>query len=331
MKSEIGLIREIRGMTTQGDPAVARGIGDDCAVIRSNAGLLQLVSTDALVENVHFDLRWHPPLLLGRKAASVNISDIAAMAGTPRFAFLAAALTLQTDDAWIATFFEGFRQVLAEHGVLLLGGDTVKSPGPLMFTVTVLGEVEENEICFRSGALPGDLILAGGPLGGAAAGLAACRSGMPIDDRRFASVIGCHLDPLAQVALGRLLGRAGTVHAMLDCSDGLATDISHLCEESHCGAIIEADRLPISAQTIALADELDLDPLQLAISGGEDYQLLFTAGKEEAARLIALCEKELRQTPVAIGRIVEGKGVVLVKKGGGERDITFMGYDHFKK
>lgn len=331
MKSELGLIREIRGLAGQSDPAVIRGIGDDCAVIRPASGLLQLISTDALVENVHFDLGWHPPMQLGRKAASVNISDIAAMAGTPRFAFLAAALPPQTDDAWITSFFEGFRQVLAEHRVLLLGGDTVKSPGPLMFTVTVLGEVAEGEICYRSGARPGDLILASGPLGSAAAGLAACRAGIPVNDSRFRQIIDCHLDPLARVALGRLLGRSGVVHAMLDSSDGLATDISHICEESGCGAVIEADLLPIGAETVAAARELDFDPLHLAVSGGEDYQLLFTAAAAEATRLLTLCEKELRQTPVVIGRIVEGKGVVLEEKRGGRKDITFKGYDHFKK
>jgi thiamine-monophosphate kinase len=329
MKSEIGLIRDIRRLPIQSDPAVVLGIGDDCAVIRPSAGLLQLVSTDALVEDVHFNLGWHPPFLLGRKIASVNISDIAAMAGTPRFAFLAAALPAETEEAWITSYLEGFRQVMAEYGVLLLGGDTVRSPGPLMFTVTVVGEVLEEEICYRSGARPGDLILCSGPLGEAAAGLAACRAGIARDDERFAAIIKCHLDPLPQIALGRLLGHTGMVHAMLDSSDGLATDISHICEESRCGAIIETDLLPISAETIALARELGLDPLQLALTGGEDYQLLFTIGEKEAASLLDLCEKELELRPVVIGRMVEGEGAVLLEKGGDKTDITFKGYDHF--
>ncbi|MEJ2688722.1 MAG: thiamine-phosphate kinase [Deltaproteobacteria bacterium] len=328
MKSEIGLIQDIRRVPIQGDSAVVLGIGDDCAVIRPPAGMLQLVSIDALVENVHFNLGWHPPFLLGRKVASVNISDIAAMAGNPRFAFLAAALTPQTEEVWIASFLDGFRQVLAEHNVLLLGGDTVKSPGPLMFTVTVLGEVTEKEICYRSGARSGDLILSTGPLGGAAAGLAACKAGL-MKDESFAAVVKCHLDPLPQVALGRLLGRSGAVHAMLDSSDGLAADVSHICEESRCGAVIEEEMLPIGSATIALARELDLEPLQFAVSGGEDYQLLFTTGEKEAAGLLDLCEKELGLRPVVIGRIVEGEGVVLVGKDGDKTNITFKGFDHF--
>jgi len=330
MYSERQLIDQIRRLCGgRGDERVIRGIGDDCAVVRLTEGLLQLVSTDALVENIHFNLTWHPAVKLGRKAASVNISDIAAMAGIPRFAFLTLGLTADTDSAWLDGFLQGFKDVLDEHGVLLLGGDTVKSVEALLFSVTVLGEVAENEICFRSGARPGDLILASGTLGDAAAGLAVCRNRLADPHNRYAPLVARHLDPLAKVELGRFLGASHKVHAMLDSSDGLATDIAHLCKESGVGAEIFADRLPMSKALRELAEGQGLDPLYLALSGGEDYQLLLTVAEGDAAALVEGCRAQLGEKLTVVGRIVGGRGVML-EQDGGLQDISFQGYDHFR-
>jgi len=329
MHSERQLIGQIRRLCGGGDAQVIRGIGDDCAVIRQSKGLLQLVTTDALVENIHFNLAWHPAGKLGRKAASVNISDIAAMAGTPRFAFLTLGLPTDTQSAWLDGFLQGFKEVLDEHGVLLLGGDTVKSVEALLFSVTVLGEVAEEAICFRSGARPGDLILASGTLGDAAAGLAVCKGRLADPQGRYIALVARHLDPRAKVELGRFLGGSRKVHAMLDSSDGLATDVAHLCEESGVGAEIFADRLPMSEALRELAERQGLDPFHLALSGGEDYQLLLTVAEEDAAALVEACRAQLGEELTFVGRIVGGRGVMLLQ-GGARRDISFQGYDHFK-
>jgi len=329
MYSELQLIEKIRQMASVNTASVVRGIGDDCSVIRISGGLLQLVTTDTLVEGVHFNTSWHPPKLLGRKSASVNLSDIAAMAGVPRYAFLSLALSEICGSDWIEDFLSGFDEVLQEHCVSLLGGDTVRSPGPLMFSVTVMGEVMESEICYRYGARPGDLLLTSGTVGGAAAGLLICEKKMKIATEPSARLVTCHLDPQAKVRLGRLLGRSGKVHAMLDSSDGLASDIAHLCEESGVGAELVAESLPIAQGVKLLAEEVGDDPLNFCLRGGEDYQLVMAVPETEAAALIERCAADLDEKLTIIGRITEGHGVILLKNGE-RREITFQGYDHFK-
>ena len=329
MLTEQQLIKKIRGLCGGRDKHLVRGIGDDCAVIRQMNGHLQLITTDALVENIHFNTSWHPARKLGRKAASVNISDIAAMAGNPRYAFLSLALPAGTKDVWLDEFLFGFKEVLDEYQVLLLGGDTVRSVDVLMFSVTILGEVSEEEICYRSGARPGDAILVSGTLGDAAAGLIACKKRLEDPAGRYSSLVQRHLDPQAKVELGRLLGKSGKVHAMLDSSDGLATDLAHLCEESGVGAEIAAEGIPINDAVRELAPRGRYEPLSLAVSGGEDYQLVLTAAEKDVDALLLDCQERLAEKLTVIGRILEGKGVILVE-GGRRREVSFKGFDHFR-
>jgi thiamine-monophosphate kinase len=304
------------------------GIGDDCAVYKTAPGRVSLVTTDTMVEGVHFDVRWHPPFALGRKAGSVNISDIAAMGGLPRFALLSLALAPAVGSRWLAEFMAGFLAVLAEHGVVLIGGDTVQSGQASVLSVTILGEMDEAELLTRKGARPGDLVLVSGFLGEAAAGLALCRVGLHLEPA-WQPLVAAHLDPVPQVNLGRVLAASGLVHAMQDVSDGLATDLAHICAESGMGAVVDAGRIPISPITHKAAGVCAHSALEWALSGGEDYQLLFTVDERQLAALRGLVREKTGRELHQVGRIVEGRGVFL-EEAGQRREISYQGYEHFR-
>ena len=320
----IARIRQAAG--SSGD--LLLGIGDDCAVYKTAPDRVSLVTTDTMVEGVHFDLAWHPPLALGRKAASVNISDIAAMGGLPRFALLSLALTPTFGSHWLDAFMTGFLAELAEHGVALIGGDTVQSGHESVLSVTVLGEMEEAELLSRKGARDGDVVLVSGFLGEAAAGLALCRLGLA-HEPGLQPLVGAHLDPVPQVALGRVLAVSGLVHAMQDISDGLATDLAHICAESGVGAVVTAEKIPLSPLLRQAAETCGQSPLDWALSGGEDYQLLFTTGEQQVAALRKMVWEKTGRELFAVGRITEGQGVFL-EEAGQRREISYRGYEHFR-
>ncbi len=322
--SERNIIAEIAAMQSAGAADLVLGIGDDCAVVRKSAGMVELWTTDTLVEGVHFDLSWHRPELLGRKAVSVNVSDIGAMGGRPRFALLSLGLTAACDKDWLDSFMEGFLAVLGEHDMVLVGGDTVYSGERIMLSVTVCGEMEEEKVCYRSQAEAGDTVWVSGVLGEAACGLELCRRGMLLKENE--SLCMAHLDPFPRVALAQLLASSGYVHAMMDLSDGLATDLAHICKASGVGAEIMANELPLSTGLIKAAFELQLLPLKLALEGGEDYQLVFTAPADVGEILQQLC-RENGMKITSVGSIVAGEGVVLCRDGK-RRDISFGGYEH---
>lgn len=331
MFTERGLINRIRACCAgkEEDASVLKGIGDDCAVFRLHKEKLGLMTTDTLVETVHFDLSWHPPELLGRKAASVNLSDIAAMGGAPRFCLLSVALPDTIKTAWIDLFFDGFLDALQEHNVILVGGDTVKSAQGVVLSVTVYGEVRDDRILYRAGAKPDDLVWVSGSLGEAAAGLALCRKHVPVlPGSLYQQAVKAHLDPKPQVELGMVLSASGLVHAMMDISDGLATDLAHMCTESGVGAEIIANDLPISKPVLDAADRLQQSPRDWALKGGEDYQLLFTSSQEDSEALRKIVHEKTGQDIFCVGRIVSGSGVTLLEEGE-RREIGYQGYDHF--
>lgn len=323
------IIERIRGLAGAGQERLVRGIGDDCAIVGQQAGLCSLVTLDTLVEGVHFDPAWHPPLQLGRKAAAVNVSDIAAMGGIPRFALLSLALPATVAPEWLDAFMDGFLGRLAEYDVALIGGDTVKSTHEMVFSITLFGEAPAGEVLCRSGALAGDLVLVSNTLGDAAAGLALCQVGLGAEEK-WQPLVAAHLDPAPQVELGRVLATSGLVHSMLDLSDGLATDLAHICKESGVGAEVDADLLPVSSLLVEAAARCGQDSQSWALSGGEDYQLLFTVAPENKDALVALVQRQCRADLRVVGRIVEGAGVLLRESGKGAREISYQGYEHFR-
>jgi len=308
-----------------------KGIGDDCAVLNKDGENCLLLTTDTLVEGVHFDMAWHPPYLLGRKCAAVNLSDIAAMGGKPSTCLLSIAFPGLV-PAWLDDFISGFTSILNEYDTLLVGGDTVKSRNDLIISVTVTGEGSRKQICYRSGAKPGDLIWVSGSLGNAAAGLELCRRYQFQPDEvpdKWQVLIQAHLDPEPQIDLGRVLASSGFVHAMMDISDGLATDLAHLCQESCVGAEIQQELLPVSKVLENAAMEMNAEALDWMLKGGEDYHLLFVSKASDEQKLRQLISDTFGREIFCLGRIIEGQGVFLCKSGGERQEITYQGYDHF--
>lgn len=320
----------IRSRSVAGNDGLLRGIGDDCAVISRGGGLVELVTTDALVEGTHFDCGWHPPHLLGRKAAAVNLSDIGAMGGRPRYAFLSLGLPGDYRREWLDGFMAGFLACLAEFDTHLVGGDTVRSPQGIMLSVTVLGEAAESEVLLRSTAGVGDLVLVSGRLGEAAAGLELCRQGHSTEvAERWPGLLAAHLDPRPELVLGQLLAGSGLVSAMMDLSDGLATDLANLGRESGVGAELDSAALPVSRETRQAAELLHADPQAWALSGGEDYRLLLTVAPGRIEALREQVRRQLNRELYPVGRIVAEPGVRLVD-GAASREITDLGFDHFR-
>jgi thiamine-monophosphate kinase len=307
------------------------GIGDDCAVVRKTNNIVLLYSIDTLVESVHFEKSWHPPELLGKKAVSVNVSDIAAMGGRPLYLLFSLGLPSGFDEDWAVRLSTGVAEGCRRYDCALIGGDTVKSPKGVVLTLSVIGEMEEKQVLYRHGAKAGDIIYVSGPLGLAAGGLALFRRKIA-GDVEFSSLYDAHLDPVARVDLGRILAESGLVHAMMDLSDGLATDLSHICAQSRLGAKIFKEQLPADPALKKAAVLLDQESLHWMISGGEDFELLLTVAPRATKKLQEVMAK-FGHFLYPVGKMIKGNGVLLVSAGldgrPSEISIDFFGFDHF--
>lgn len=312
------LISSIRkGFSARGRNLVL-GIGDDAAVVRGAKGLC-LLTTDLLIEDVHFITSLHPPHYLGRKSLNVNLSDIAAMGGRPTFALLGLALRKGLGRAWVRSFLGGLKAAAGEAGVALIGGD-ISAAKRTVVSVTIIGEA--GSPIRRSGARPGDLIFVSGCLGDAAAGLRLLRRGYRLGkDSQADCLLRAFLDPVPQLALGQALSRLKAASSMIDTSDGLSVDLLHLCEESGTGAEIDLGLLPLSPAIRALEKK----PERLALHGGEDYQLLFTSSSDKLAKILSLQKKFALHR---IGRMTRRKGIFTIDPEGRRRLLKAEGYEH---
>lgn len=328
---ELDLIRTIAGLAPNGNRLVIKGIGDDCAVFRSEAGVDWVATADMLIEGVHFDLSWHGAYQLGRKAIAVNLSDIAAMGATPQFALLCVGVAPGTDQKWLNTLLSGFCSLLHEHDCALIGGDTVSSK-ELSIAVTMLGTVPASEALMRNGAHVGDTVYVSGPLGSAAAGLRLSKNGwaqsVAADKSSYEPLVSHHLEPVPRVELGKLLRQSGRVTSLQDVSDGVATDLSHICAASGVGAVIEEQRLPFHPALLQLCTCKQWDMTNLQISGGEDYELLFTVTKGAEQELEEFIARRWDQAIYRIGQIVDGCAVSMHTRDGRLVDISYQGYQH---
>jgi thiamine-monophosphate kinase len=304
LPSEFELIRKYFDRPA---PSAALGVGDDAALLRPGSGMELAVSTDLLLEGRHFragaDAR-----KLGHKALAVNLSDMAAMGAAPRWATLALALPA-ADEAWLDGFAQGFFSLAARFGVELVGGDTTRAPasGPLSVCITILGEVPSGLALYRAGALPGDDIWVSGELGGAALGLA--QPAIAAAARRLD-------EPEPRVELGERL--RGVATAAIDVSDGFAQDLGHILERSGVGAVVEYARLPAFPGT---------DALQV-LTGGDDYELVFTARQERRSEIENLSQ-ELKLALARVGSILKGEATLQVLDAGRKAMRLARGFDHF--
>ncbi|MGH7325326.1 MAG: thiamine-phosphate kinase [Candidatus Rokuibacteriota bacterium] len=326
--TETSLIEAVRRRAMGGE-GIRVGIGDDGAVLEPTAGATLIATTDLLLEDIHFRRRYAEPADIGWKSLAVNLSDVAAMGGRPRWALIALACPAATTMEEVEAFYGGLLALGAEHGVALVGGDTSSSPAGWFVNVTVLGETT-GAPRRRSGARPGDVVAVTGTLGRAAAGLAVldrskAPAGVPADT--LADVTTAHLRPRPRVAEGQWLGAAEGVTAMIDLSDGLATDLTHVAQESGVGARVTVDRLPVAESTRAVARALGGDALAWATGGGEDYELLLTCGPGAFARLSESLERATGARLTPIGEIEAGRAVAFVDARGRTRPAP--GWEHF--
>ena len=319
--SEKKLIGQIR-RSARGGKSVVTGIGDDSAVLRVPPGHELLVTTDFTIENVHFRRDWHRPELVGRRCLTRGLSDIAAMGGEPRAAFLSLALASDVPQKWVNRFLKGLLDLAEEFKVPLAGGDTAQSAGGIQADIVVVGSVPKGKAVLRSGAKAGDRIYVTGELGGSAAALARLAESKPVESKPVGAAYSRHFRPrpLARVAVGQWLRRRGVATAMIDLSDGLSTDLEHLCEESQVGAEIEAEAIPraqvgLGKKRVAL---------ELALHGGDDYELLFTS-----AAAVPSVVAGVRVT--WIGRTTKSAGIRLIGADGKLRPLKGGGWEHFKR
>jgi thiamine-monophosphate kinase len=335
---ERALLRHLRARIPAAAGVVV-GVGDDAAAVE--IGPFALVTSDSLVEDVHFRRDAAPPRLLGRKALTVNLSDVAAMGGLARYATVSLCLPPDVEVGWVDSLYDGLLERAAEAGVALVGGNVARSAGGIVVDVTLLGDA--GRLLLRNGARPGDSIVVTGTLGAAAEGVRLLADGARLDDEgelaatgiwtdsSTAAVLGClraQLDPRPPLALARSIGDRGLARAGMDISDGLSSDLPQICEQSGVGAVIETAALPLDPRVVALERARGRDALSLGLHGGEDYQLLLAvspADVEELGELARVWGVEVS----AIGEFVEGDPEVRVRDAAGERPLAPGGHDHF--
>lgn len=337
---ERALVAHLRSRIPMGN-GVTVGVGDDAAAVET--GSLTLVTTDSLVEGVHFRREWVPPRLLGRKALTVNLSDIAAMAGVPRYATVSLCLPPDVPMRFVDGLYDGLLERGAETGVSIVGGNVSAAWAELVIDVTLLGTGDH--ILKRSGALPGDLAVVTGHLGAAAAGLRLLSQGARLTEDGFLESTGlwtessadavtrclkAQLDPAPPLALTRALSEQELVHAALDVSDGLSGDLLQICQESGLAAILDPKAVPVDPAATLLERARGGDAHALALHGGEDYQFLFAIPPDRLDGLKDLAV--VWDLPLTVvGEFTEGPATVSVKDGDSLKPLEPQSHDHFRK
>jgi thiamine-monophosphate kinase len=325
--SERELIARIRGQLPPAPGWMLVGIGDDAAVVEPERNRVEVLTVDALVEGIHFDRAFAPPDAIGHRALAVNLSDLAAMGAAPRLALLSMALPAPLPLADFDAIVAGFTALAARHRLHVAGGNLTRSPGPLMIDVTVMGTVKRRQALTRGGARPGDDIYVSGSLGSARAGLCALQSAISIQQ----STIDAYLRPEPRLALGVHLARNRAASACMDLSDGLADGLRQMAEASGVGMIIDAAALPIEPAARAFFAARGTHGVTQALTGGDDYELLFAVRPRTQRRLSAATKRG--GVPLTrIGRCTAERGVTLRGEAGSAMDLEDLprGFTHFR-
>lgn len=330
---ELDFIRKLKkDFADSSDQRVIRGIGDDTSVTVHDAESYLLTTTDSLVQDVHFSLDYFKPASLANKALQVSLSDIAAMGGVPRFFLVSLSLPSKLPTNFVDELYDGFKASSKMYSVELVGGNTTSSGNGIVITTTVLGEVPKDEVVFRDGAKEGDKIYVTGTLGASALGLKFLKEGISgagaegSESAVISEAVKSHLDPVPRLKAGRLLAKEKIASSMIDISDGLVMDLARLMEESGTGARIEFEALPIYKELTKAGADLQ----GFALTGGEDYELLFTVSLAKAALLDEI--KESLGVPVTeVGVVIaRSEGVKVIGPKGKPMEFDKVGYEHFK-
>jgi len=328
---EFGFIKKIsRGCLIRKENIV-KAIGDDAAAFKTDPEQLMLITTDLLVERVHFIRSKIAGYDLGYKALAVNLSDIAAMGGAAREAFISIAIPEECLLDYLEDIYDGMKNLAAKFNVNILGGDTTSSKIDLIINIVVSGTVAENELLCRDAARPGDMIFTTGFLGDSKAGLHLQLNDIQADDESSKVLIKAHLLPEPHILEGRFLAQQPGIHAAIDTSDGLSSDLRHIVEQSNVGARLYADKIPVSENLKKFCRRFDFDSIKYALSGGEDYTLLCTASPETADKIASEFQKEFKRPLFSIGEITETKQMELFWPDGRIRSFSPSGWDHFKE
>ena len=327
MGEEQIIARLIKAFNTD-TPKNILGIGDDCAVIPVSENLSQVVTTDALIEDVHFIKDKISAFDLGFKSLAVNLSDIAAMGAKPKHVFLTLALSPQTESQWLEDFFSGLKSLLSKNNVTLLGGDTVRTPDRLMISITALGEAKPDQIKYRHTAKPGDIICVTTSLGDSAAGLQCVLKNLEINSDTQ-TLIDRHYRPEPQIGEGQFLAASNAVTAMMDLSDGLNSDLKKLMSSSKVGAEIHLEKLPLSNELKAVALKNNWNATDMAAIGGEDYCLLVCVNEKDFSQLQKQYQASFNKPLYPIGHLTEDSQNLVFKLNGKLSLLSGKSFEHF--
>jgi thiamine-monophosphate kinase len=325
---EFGFIKRISPPLLQFLPQGTIGIGDDCAVIPWKDDTSLLVTTDMLVEDIHFLRAKIPAKDLGYKSLAVNLSDIAAMGGTPQCAFISIGIPADAEVEWLDEFYSGMRTLAESEHVNILGGDTTQSPAHIVINVAVLGIAESQLIKYRSAARTGDYVCVTDYLGDSGAGLRVLLENDCIDDAAQRA-IQRHHKPRPQIAEGAWLAAQQGVHAMMDVSDGIDSDIQRIMECSSCGAQIRTECLPLSQTLQRLSKRYGWDTIEIAATAGEDYCLLATIDPRQYSAIAQEFDRKFKRPLTSLGIITEREQGLQYLKDGKPLELKKHGYNHF--
>ncbi len=327
---EFGLIERLTKMLPQ--PAdVLVGAGDDAAVFKLSSGQIVVATCDMFVEYIHFDLSTCEPFQVGWRAMTANLSDIAAMGCKPLFAMVSLGVPPETSIALIEQIYHGLTTVAVQHSAAVVGGDTVRSPERIVIDVSLIGEPAGSRYLTRSGASSGDAIVVTGCPGQSAAGLKIALSGGDPRGKGEKELVHAHLEPQARVEHGLFLAERDCVTAAIDLSDGLAQDLGHICEMSRVGAVIDLEKLPVSPYLAEYCGKNPKNAVRLCLSGGEDYELLFTVREDGLETLIPEWRSRFDLPATVIGGMTSEFSEVRLRDGDEVVPAHAAGYDHFRE
>ena len=325
--NEDELVAAIAALTSDSSRRVLLGIGDDAAVWQPSRSHRSVISSDALIEGVHFSREWMSPDQIGWRAMAANLSDLAAMAARPRLGTVASAIPPDWSSEALLTCYRGIARCARAYSLTIAGGDLVRAP-VLTIAITVVGEVRATNVKTRDGARPGDVFAVTGALGASRAGLDVSRGAVRLDEPLTSVALAAHCTPEPRIAMGRWLGASAHVHAMMDCSDGLSTDLARMARASGVGARIED--VPVAQAATAAALALGVDPAGYALAGGEDFELLIAVEPRAFAHLARRFHARFGRPLERLGEARADERVVMVNQGR-EEPIPLTGWDHFRE
>jgi len=326
---EFGFIKKIsRGCLIRPDHVI-KSIGDDAAAFTVAPDRVSLITTDLLVERVHFIRNSITGFDLGYKSLAVNLSDIAAMGGNAGEAFISIAIPPDCSLEYLEALYDGIKNLAARFDVNILGGDTTGSRDDLIINIAVHGTVDRSQILCRDAARPGDMIVSTGYLGDSRAGLHLILNNIPIDTQDWQALYRAHVLPDPHLHEGRFLASQPGTHAAIDTSDGLSSDLGHIAAESQVGATLFSDKIPVSESLLKFCSRFGFDPVEYALSGGEDYTLLCTVAPENAEETAAKFRAEFKRPLFLIGEINDSNQLDIKFPDGRSKHITPTGWNHF--